>query len=168
MMLYLLLNVKLRNLLQPCHFLCRNRISAAALCAPVRTSSRCVSEWVYCSSKLSGEAEQRHFMKKKIKINSSHISHMNSFFLKKKKKKSCSTSEQKLQIVNFRSLPSSVPLSCPRPKRRRESTGQLRCDHSFSFRYTEVMGRPSQDRWFVCALVSQRTHTLAKQNHYQQ
>lgn len=64
MMLYLLLNVKLRNLLQSCNFLCRNQISAAAPSAPVRTSSWCISEWVYCSSKLLGEAEQRRFRKK--------------------------------------------------------------------------------------------------------
>lgn len=78
-MFYLLLNIKLRNLLQSCHFLCRNRISAASLSAPVRTGSWCSSEWVYCSSKLLEEAEQRHF-RKKIAINSSHTSHMNSFF----------------------------------------------------------------------------------------
>lgn len=112
------------------------------------------------------ERQSRDTSGKKLKINSSHTSHMNSFF--SKEEKNCLTSEEKLQIVNFRSLPSRVPLSCPRLKRRRESAGQLRCDHSFSFCYREVMGRPSQDRWFVCALVSQRTHTLAKQNHYQQ
>lgn len=86
-MLYLLLNVKLRNLLQSCHFLCWSRISAAALSAPVRTSSWCISEWVYCSSKLLwaktlwGEKKNNTRLTKP----SSHTSHVNSCFLKTKK-----------------------------------------------------------------------------------
>lgn len=63
-------------------------------------------------------------------------------FLKKKLLKS----EEKLQIVNFRSPPSRAALSHPRAKCRRESAGQPRWDHSFSFCYAEVMGSPSQDR----------------------
>lgn len=107
---YLLLNVKQRNSVQMCHFLCWNCILAAPLSPPVRTSSCWDSEWVYCSSKLLGEAEQGRFRKKKEgKQTSSHTSHMNSFFFW-----SYWMSEEKLQIVNLRSLPSRVPLSQPR------------------------------------------------------
>lgn len=99
---YLLLNVKQRNSVQMCHFLCWNCILAAPLSPPVRTSSCWDSEWVYCGSKLLGEAEQGRFRKKKEgKKTSSHTSHMNSFFFW-----SYWMSEEKLQIVNLRSLPS--------------------------------------------------------------
>lgn len=86
MMFYLLLNIKLRNLLQSCHFLCWNRISAASLSAPVRTGSWCSSEWVYCSSKLLGETEQRHSRKQNSNKQQSYFTHELIFFFWKRKK----------------------------------------------------------------------------------
>lgn len=166
MMFYLLLNIKLRNLLQSCHFLCRNRISAASLSAPVRTGSWCSSEWVYCSSKLSGEAEQRHSRKQNSNKQQSYFTHELIFFSEKEKNLLSlrrKTPDCELQISSQQSsfiLPQTETQAW---EHRTAEMGSL-----LFLLLCGSYGKPKPGQ-MICLCISQpRNSTLAKQNHHQQ